>query len=82
MAKCVKCKYLGQFFYKGPSIFGSNIHAPEFISEMKQYGFHDSADLFTYYMKCQAPGGGPTPNPIALKDALQDEPCAYFKIKN
>lgn len=33
------------------------------------------------YMKCQAPGGGPTQGPISLKEAHKEEPCNFFQPK-
>lgn len=33
------------------------------------------------YMICQAPGGGPSPNPISKRESVIDCPCGFFKKK-
>jgi len=33
------------------------------------------------YMKCQAPGGGPTQNEISIREAATDQPCSFFQQK-
>lgn len=41
----------------------------------------DYSKLGGVYMQCQAPGGGPTPNPISKKESFIDYPCGFFQKK-
>jgi len=67
MPKCTKCHYEGPYsIYPGQKATWSSLGEEETTLE---------------YMRCQAPGGGPTQNPISLIESLIDQPCDFFQPK-
>jgi hypothetical protein len=80
MPRCVDCKHEGKYFnLKVPYMFGIvNIMGIEEITS--KLGFTKD-DLCKKGMHCQAPGGGPTQDPIALVQAIVDQPCSFFTAK-
>ena len=77
MAKCVDCKYQGKYTNFNT---GHMIYMPKLTAEANKLGFTEG-DLVGKVMQCQAPGGGPTTQPIALYQALSEMPCEYFLMK-
>lgn len=92
MPRCVDCKYQGRYFtlpvpYPIEMMMGIKLGVPGakvalvgFDEEAQKHGF-TSDDLATKGMRCQAPGGGPTQDPIVLIQAIADQPCSFFVPK-
>jgi hypothetical protein len=88
MPKCTDCKYQGKYVkqpvpFKPFGIAGASVTLVGVDDvEIKKMGFSSPSDLVNYGMRCQASGGGPTQLPIALMQAIVNQPCAYFALKN
>lgn len=82
MARCLDCKYAGEFsdFDMGISSF-MNLQMFGWEEMLKSYGITNKDDLQKKAMACQAPEGGPTQDPIVLFQALVDQPCDFFAPK-
>lgn len=94
MPKCTECKYEGKYStlpvpYPIEKIMGMKLGIPSqvnvtlmgFEEEAGKHGFTGD-DLSKKGMHCQAPGGGPTKDPIALIQAIVDQPCNFFAPKS
>lgn len=69
MAKCIECRYEGPYSF----------HTDQNVTFVLKGGV---AQDKMKYMKCQAPGGGPTQDPISFREAFTvDEPCDFFQPK-
>ena len=68
MPQCNKCKYEGPY----------DIHTPNKVTFFAKDGMVETP---LKYMKCQAPGGGPTEEPISIMEANKDEPCEFFQAR-
>ena len=68
MPKCSECRYEGPYSVRDGqrAVFVFPGGVEE--TEMK-------------YMRCQAPGGGPTQNPISIRESLVDQPCEFYQPK-
>ena len=82
MPRCVDCKFAGEYFDfdMGISML-VNLQMMGWEDLLKRYGITNKDDLQKKAMNCQAPGGGPTPDPIVLFQALADQPCDFFAPK-
>jgi hypothetical protein len=69
MPKCIDCRYEGPY----------NIRTDQkIVFHMKDGVAEDTMK----YMRCQAPGGGPTQDPISFREAFTvDQPCDFFEPK-
>lgn len=87
MPKCTDCKYQGKYArqpvpFKPFGVSGASVSMIGIdIGEIQKLGFSSESDLVNYGMRCQAPGGGPTQLPIALMQAVVNQPCAHFAQK-
>ena len=95
MPKCIDCKYEGKYStLKVPfpieMMVGLKLGIPGqlnlildpcFEEEAEKHGFTKD-DLNKKGMYCQAPGGGPTKDPIVLVQAIENQPCGFFEKKN
>jgi uncharacterized protein YndB with AHSA1/START domain len=94
MPKCVDCKYQGKYFklevpFSVGMMMGTKLGVPSgidssmvgFEEEVRKYGF-TIEDLTIKGMRCQAPGGGPTKDPIVLIQAIGNQPCSFFSQEN
>ena len=93
MPRCVDCKFEGKYFkldvpFPIEMMMGMNLGVPGkvnvtvvgFEQEARTLGF-TKKDLSEKGMRCQAPGGGPTQDPLVLVQGIQDQPCGFYSPK-
>lgn len=66
MPKCSLCRFEGPY----------NIDSEGSVTMVAKDG---AVEMPLKYMKCKAPGGGPTQDPISNREALTDMPCEFYE---
>ena len=77
MPNCVECKHEGKYF-ELPVPFPADVL--NLNQDARRYGFGPE-DLTAKGMHFQAPGGGPTKDPIVLFQAMVSQRCDFYVSK-